>query len=259
MKSRSRRLAEFIAPPLLLFVVVLLLWHAGVRHFDLKPFQLPVPFAVFDEGRANARDLGIATLLTGSVAALGFVCSLILGVVIAFFFAQSVLIQRAFYPYAIFLQTIPVVAVAPLIIQWCGPGYASIVVTSTILSLFPVITNATTGLTATNANMEELFQLYGATRLQRLFKLQLPQSIPYIVAGAKIASGLSVIGAVIGEFFASFGGANSGLGVIIYMTSSQSKIAYCFAAIMCSTALGLAMFTAVSVIGGLLTRRWRMG
>jgi NitT/TauT family transport system permease protein len=176
---------------------------------------------------------------------------------VAFLFSQSVLIQRAAYPYAIFLQTVPIVAIAPLIILWFGHGFAGIAVTAFIVSLFPIITNGTAGLTALDPNAVELFEVNNATRMQLLLKLRLPNSVPFFVTGAKIASGLSVIGGIVGEFFAGYGSGKFGLGYLIFQASAQLKTAMLFSAIIASTVLGLAAFGGVAVLGSVLSARWR--
>ena len=105
--------------------------------------------------------------------------------------------------------------------------------------------------------MEELFAVNNATRLQRLLKLQLPNAIPYLVTGARISSGLSVIGAIVGEFFSGFGGGQFGLGYLIQFTSGLGKIDYLFASIGASTILGLVIFASITLLGDRVLLRWR--
>ncbi|MBI1290785.1 ABC transporter permease subunit [bacterium] len=251
-----RALALFL-PPLVLFALVVIAWNGAVVYWELPPYLVPTPVAVLNVAKENRAALWSGALLTGKAALLGLLASLVVGILIAFVFSQSRLIQRAGYPYAIFLQTVPIVAIAPLIILWFGHGFQSIVIISFIVSLFPIITNTTTGLTTLDPNMVELFEVNNATRLQRLLKLQLPGAVPYIVAGARISSGLSVIGVIVGEFFAGFGGNKFGLGYLIYFANATLKTSYLFAAVISSTLLGLAMFALITGIGNLLTLRWR--
>ncbi len=144
-----------------------------------------------------------------------------------------------------------------MLINWFGHDIQSIILTAGIVSLFPILTNMTTGLTELDRNAEELFAIYNATRIQKLFKLRIPSSIPYLIAGAKTSSGLAVIGAIIGEYFAGYGANKVGLGFLIFQTNSQLKIDYMFAATICSTLLGLLIFGAVGIIGDLVLLRWR--
>ena len=228
-----------ILPPLVVFAGVLALWQLLCSALALPAYLVPAPTRV------------------AAAALLGLLISLVLGTAIAVLFSQSRLLARSLYPYAIFLQTVPVVAVAPLIVIWFGTGLASVVLVSVMISLFPVITNGTTGLTRVDPTYLELFAMRDASRLQILLKLRLPGAVPYLVTGARISSGLAVIGAIVGEFFAGYGAAGYGLGYVILQTSGQLKTAELFAAIFACTLLGLVLFAAVSLLGELVLRRWR--
>ncbi|MCC6547409.1 ABC transporter permease [Candidatus Sumerlaeota bacterium] len=264
-KSSARHVLEYVLPPLALFVVVLLAWYfyaSGISIGDLviwkgmPKYLVPTPSAVWTAAVEQRGKLAMATGLTALGALSGFVASLVAGALIAFIFSQSPMIQRAAWPYAIFLQTVPIVAIAPLIIIWFGSGFTAIAITAFIISLFPIITNGTQGLTALNPQAVELFAIHRATRLQKLMKLRIPNSIPHFVTGAKTAGGLSVIGGIVGEFFAGFPGEKFGLGYLIYQSSGQQKIDLLFAAIICSTLLGLGIFTAVGFASRFVLRRW---
>jgi len=260
--------ARLILPPALLFIAFLAAWHlyaAGIHVMGKEilksqpPYLIPQPIAVGQAALSNLGTLVSATLLTASGSLAGFALSLVLGTLIAFLFSQSVLIQRAAYPYAIFLQTVPIVAIAPLIILWVGHGFAGIAVTAFIVSLFPIVTNGTAGLTSLDRNAVELFEVNNASRWQLLWRLRLPNSVPHLITGAKTASGLSVIGGIVGEFFAGYGSDRFGLGYYIFQTSAQLKTADLFAAIISSTMLGWIAFGIVSLIGNRITARWRAG
>ena len=253
----SETLSARVWPPLLVFAGVLALWQLLCYALALPAYLVPAPTRVAAAAIANAGALATATGLTAVAAVLGLLTSLLLGTAIAVLFSQSRLLARSLYPYAIFLQTVPVVAVAPLIVIWFGTGLASVVLVSVMISLFPVITNGTAGLTRVDPQYLELFAMRDASRAQVLFKLRLPGAVPYIVTGAKISGGLAVIGAIVGEFFAGYGAAGYGLGYVILQTSGQLKTAELFAAILACTLLGLVLFAAVSLLGELALRRWR--
>ena len=269
MTSHSRRfITHYLLPPLALFILFLVAWHfyaAGIRFGETviwkgtPAYFVPRPSAVWEAAREGREKLVTASLLTASGALAGFGASALIGAVIAFIFSQSLLIQRAAYPYAIFLQTVPIVAIAPLIILWFGSGFTAIAISAFIVSLFPIIANGTHGLTAIDPQAMELFAIHRATRWQKLTKLRIPNSIPHFVTGMRTSSGLSVIGAIVGEFFAGFPGEKFGLGYLIHQTSGQQKIALLFAAIICSTLLGLAIFATVGIAARLLLRRWVRG
>jgi NitT/TauT family transport system permease protein len=253
---RSEPLAR-VLPPLLVFIGVVLLWQLACVALALPAYLVPAPTQVAAAARANGAALATATGLTAIAALLALAISLALGTAIAVAFSQSRLLARSLYPYAIFLQTVPIVAVAPLIVIWFGTGLASVVLVAVIISLFPVITNGTTGLTRVDPQYLELFAMRDATRWQILRKLRLPGAVPYLVTGAKIASGLAVIGAIVGEFFAGYGAAGYGLGYLIVQASGQLKTAELFAAILACTLLGLLLFAAVTLLGERIVHRWR--
>lgn len=257
MNRLSRWFIEFAAPPVALFIVVVAAWHAAVVALGIKRYIVPLPLEVFQAGWERRSELFAAAAMTGKAAGAGFVLSLAAGFAIACLFSQSRVIERSIYPYAIFLQTVPIVAIAPLIVLWFDYGFRSVVVVAFIISIFPVITNATAGLTTIDANVLELFELAGATRWQVLVKLRLPGSVPHLVTGARISAGLSVVGAIVGEIFAGAGAQRPGLGYLIQQTTGFQKTADLFAAVLTSAALGMIIFGAVSAVGSLAMKWWR--
>lgn len=253
--ARPRALAALL-PPVLVFLGITAVWQVAVRLLELPAFLLPAPTQIARTAVLNASALASATAVTAGAALAGFLASALIGSLISFAFSQSLFIRRACFPYAIFLQTVPIVAIAPLIIIWFGTGFHSVVLVAFIVSLFPVITNATTGLTTIDRNLLDLFRLYDASRPQTLWKLRLPAAVPYLVAGLKTSSGLAVIGAIVGEFFAGYGAESRGLGYLIIVTSAQLKTAYLFAAVFCATLLGLLLFSVVGQIGARVLNHW---
>ena len=251
--------AETVIPPLVLFAIVVAVWQACVVGFRLKPYLLPSPLAV---GQALFQDRELlvrAVVYTGSAALCGFFASLLIGTLIAFVFAQSRIIRSSGYPYFIFLQTVPIVAIAPLIVRWCGNGFQSVVLVAFILSLFPILSNGTQGLLEIDPNLLDLFRMNNASRWQILSKLRFPSAIPGILAGARTASGLAVVGAIVGEFFVGYGSKRFGLGYLINTTNDQLQIDRLFAAVLTSTLFGIAIFGFVNLISVTILRRWYDG
>ncbi len=253
--QRGRRWRRTIAP-LALGVIVIAIWQLTVTLFDLPALILPSPSRVIAVSMEHASELAHASLLTASASFTGFVVSLFLGTIIAMVFSQSPLIRLSCYPYAIFLQTVPIVAVAPIIVIWLGEGFLAVVVITVMISLFPVITNGTEGMTGVSAGLQELFSLNHATRWQTLWKLQLPAAVPNLVTGAKIASGAAVLGAIVGEFFVGVGVENPGLGFLIAVAKDRFNMAFLFAAVFASTILGIAIFGGVSLLGDRVFLGW---
>ena len=254
--GRLRALAAGALPPLMFLLLVLCAWQGAVALFDIKPFLLPGPLLVARAAVENLPRLLSAALLTAIGAVLGFALSLAFGFLVSLLFSQSRLIERSLYPYAIFLQTVPIVAIAPLIVLWIGYGLPGVVAVAFIISLFPVIANTTAGLTRVDPNLLDLFVLNNASRWQILFKLRVPGAVPQMLTGARISSGLSVIGAIVGEFFAGYGTRDFGLGYLIILTNGQARTDYLFACILFCTILGLSIFAAVGALSGFLLRRW---
>lgn len=256
MKLTLLRGASWLGPPLGLFVFVLLCWQLVTSLFHIPAYLFPSPWQVFQAARDQRHDLIQALMITGSAASLGFVSSLLAGFVVSLAFSQSPLIRRSCYPYAIFLQTVPIVAIAPLIINWFGFGFRSVVIVSFIIGLFPIITNTTTGMLAVDKRFLELFEIYNASRWQILWKLRVPNCVPFLVAGANTSSGLSVIGAIVGELFVGFGSDSHGLGYYITLASGQLKTDVLFAAVLTCTLLGLTVFVLVNVVSQAVLKRW---
>jgi NitT/TauT family transport system permease protein len=174
----------------------------------------------------------------------------------AIILAASPWIRRAFYPYTLFFQTVPIVAIAPLLVIWFDAGLVSVSMSAFIVSVFPVIANTLAGLLSTDPALLDLFQLYRAGPIQRLWKLRLPYALPSIVTGMRVAAGLAVIGTVVGEFLVGTLGDAEGLGVKIVGAMKTGHTDKMFAAVLIASLLGLALFAAVNGVGHLLLRRW---
>jgi NitT/TauT family transport system permease protein len=243
--------------PIAVAGLVVALWHLAVVATGIAPYLLPPPLAVANEAWAHAGELAAATLRTGTAAGVALAASVAGGLAVAFVFAQAPLVARSLYPYAIFLQTVPIIAIAPLVIIWSGPGFRSVVVIAFLVAVFPIITSGTTGLTSIDRDLRDLFRVYRASRWQTFWKLRLPHALPDVVTGAQVAGGLAVIGAIVGEVFAGYGADARGLGYLVTVTAAQLKTAYLFAAIIASTLLGLVFFATLGWIRAVVTRRWR--
>ncbi|MFO0911862.1 MAG: ABC transporter permease [Pirellulales bacterium] len=248
----SRRWVRRVVPPMIVLIGVLTVWELAVRWWEVPAMVLPGPWLVGQAVVRHAQALGFATLLTATAASLGLLSSFVLGVAIAMIFSQAAVIRRSLFPYAIFLQTVPIVAIAPVIVIWLGEGLLAVVVIAAIVSLFPIITNVTEGLTSVPQSWQDLFRLNGATRWQTLWKLQVPSALPNLVIGLKVAAGAAVLGTIVGEIFAGAGARSPGLGYLIFSAKSQFKLDFLFAAVGCCTLLGIIFFSFVAWAG----QRW---
>jgi NitT/TauT family transport system permease protein len=249
-------LLQRLAPPALTLLITVILWEAVVRGCEVPEYMVPAPSVVAAAAWNNAGTLWNGFLLTTLGAVLGGLLSALVGVCVAIVLAGSRHLERAFYPFTVFLQTVPLVTIAPLLVIWFGYGLRPVIVSAFVVSLFPVIANTLNGLRSVDPNLRDLFRLYGASRLDRLLKLELPAAVPSMFTGFRISAGLAVIGAIVGEFFTSYAGEDAGLGVLVTSWLKQYHTDRVFAAVALASLLGLLMFSAVNLAGHLLLRRW---
>jgi NitT/TauT family transport system permease protein len=240
-----------IIPPVIVFVVATALVEVLVRTGVVKEYLVPAPSQVARALPEFARELAVATGETASAAAVGFAISTCIGVGISVALASGGWVQRAFYPYAVFFQTVPIVAVAPLLAIWFGYDWKAVVAASFIVSVFPVIANTLSGLRSTEPALRDLFALYGAGRVATLVKLRFPFALPSIMTGLRIAAGLAVIGAIVGEFITG-----TGLGGLIPTARQQQRVDKVFAVLLLSALLGIALFALVNLVSRFALRHW---
>jgi NitT/TauT family transport system permease protein len=233
-----------LAYPVVFALAGLLLWYAAVRGFHVPLYLLPTPLEALSE--INPALLRNA-LVTLEEAALGFAIANLLGFLAAVLFVHCPPLEKGLFPLAIALKTTPLVALAPLLVLWCGTGLWSKVASAAMICFFPVLVNAVRGLKTIEPEEAELFATYRASRFELFRRLRLPRSLPYVMSALKISTSLAVVGAIVGEFV----GANSGLGYVILLSSYHLDTPTMFAAIICAAGVGLTLFHAV----GFLERR----
>lgn len=255
-QKRWMYLANTLMPPIMVMGLLVSLWQAAVVLLEIHPILLPSPVAVFQALWTERAVLVRATIVTGSAALCGLAASIVLGLLIAILFSQSARLRAAFYPYVIFLQTVPIVAIAPLLIIWSGNNFRTIVLVSVIISIFPIVSNTTAGLLSINENLRDLFRLNGAGRWPTLIKLRIPAAISHLVLGTRISCGLAVIGAIVGEFFVGNSGAYDGLGTVMTQWQGRQYTSALMAAVLVSTFLGVLFFGTINILGRTVLRRW---
>ena len=245
------------ATPAILGFLVLALWEFVVRHFDVPPYVLPAPSAIAVAFADNFSSLMASLWTTLRVTLEAFALAVASGVALAILFSQSRTIEHALYPYAVVLQVTPVVAIAPLILIWVGFERINLalVIIAFIVAFFPILSNTTLGLRSTDRNLIDLCRLYGASRWQILAKVQMLSALPYLLGAMKISGGLALIGAVVAEFVAGSGTA-SGLAWRIVEAGNRLEIAKMFAALGLLAALGIAIFSILTLVEWALLHRW---
>ena len=245
-----RRLKSAI-PALIPLLVATAAMEMAVRGGLVKSYLVPAPSAILRAMIESRQELLAAVLTTSASALAGFLLSTVAGIAIAVFLSSSRAIERAFYPYAVFFQTVPIIAIAPLLVIWFGYGTRTVVASAFIVSIFPVIANTLSGILSTDPALRDLFRLYGASTPVTLFKLRFPAALPQILTGLRVASGLAVIGAIVGEFI---GG--QGLGSVVDIARTQQRVDKVFAAVLLASVLGLALFGLINLISYVTLRRW---
>lgn len=248
--NRARTLVDQLGPPLIPAIVVLGAVEALVRGGAVPAYLVPAPSAVAAALITDTAALYAPLAQTIRAAVLGFAISAVLGTLVAVALASSRVLQRALYPYAVFLQTVPIVSVAPLLVIWFGWDRTSLAA-AVIVSVFPVIANTLTGLRSTDPSLVDLFRLYGASPVATLWKLRIPAALPQIFTGLRVAGGLAVIGAVVGEFITG-----QGIGGAISIAQQQQRVDLIFAGIFLASMLGLGLFAAINLTAWLALSRW---
>jgi NitT/TauT family transport system permease protein len=252
-----KRQALLAINSVIVLACLLSLWQAAVSLNHLPAYILPGPLAVAHALRERFSSLLNSLLITTEEAAGGLAASILAGVAIAMVFAQWRWLRQLLYPYTILLQTVPIVAIAPLIINWAGAGIFSVTIVTFIICLAPIIANTTQGLISVDENLVHLFLMYKASPAQILFKLRLPNALPNLFTGIRISAGISVIGGITGELFAgSTRVGEGGLGYAIIYASNQMETAYLFALVFAATVLGFSFFFIVMFLEWLALHNW---
>ncbi|MCH2209002.1 MAG: ABC transporter permease [Lentisphaerales bacterium] len=241
--------------PIFFLVAVIMGVEAATKVFAINPILLPPPSVVLKSGIDNFSELFSAGLNSFIIAISGFVLSLIFGTIIALIMAQSRVIENSLYPYALFLQCVPIVALAPIFILWFGYGAPAMIIISFVISLFPIITSTVNGLTSVKKEYLEMMKLYGANRQQILFKVRLPSAVPYMVTGARVSAGLSVVGAIIGEYFAGLSGKARGLAYLIRSNEQNADFPYLFATTVAAALLGGIIFLFTGIVCNFIIKK----
>jgi NitT/TauT family transport system permease protein len=244
-----------IALPIVVFALGVLAWELAVRLSGTPIYKVPGPGVVFSTLVSDWAVLSGSLLvtLTTTFEALGL--AVVGGVALAILFSQSRLVEYSLYPYAVILQVTPVIAIAPVLLIYLPPPVA-VLACAWIVAFFPMLANTTLGLNSVDRNLVDLFTLYGASRGQILVDLRLPAALPFMLAGLRIAGGLSLIGAVVAEIAAGSAGAGSGLAYRIAESGYRLMIPRMFAALLLLSLAGIAIFFALSLLSHLALRRW---
>lgn len=257
-RARTRKIeaaARYVLP-FAVMVLAIWLWGRIVVWNEIPHYILPGPDRVWDSLTNDWGLLMDAAFLTGRITLLALLIAVVGGAGLAILFNQSKMVEMSLYPYAVILQVTPVVSIAPLIFIYVESKTVGMLLCAWIVAFFPVLSSTTLGLNSVDHNLRDLFRIYGASRWQRLYMLQLPSALPYFLGGLKIAGGLSLIGAVVAELVAGTGGVGTGLAFRIQEAGYRLNIARMFAALSIVAAMGVFIFAALSLLSHLLLRKW---
>jgi NitT/TauT family transport system permease protein len=219
-------------------IALLVIWQAATALFAIPGYLLPAPTAIVADMAANWRLLGNASLVTIAEVAAGFVLSVLIAVPLAALLSSSSAVENAIYPIIVGSNTVPKVALAPLLLAWFGFGVAPKIVIVVLVTFFPIVINSVVGFKSLPPQMYYLARSMGASAAELFWLFRIPNALPSIFAGLKVASVLSVIGAVVAEFV----GSDSGLGYSMMAATSDLNIARQFSAIMLLSAIGTIFF-----------------
>lgn len=234
---------------------LVLAWAWIVEFNELPPYILPGPRLVL-ETLVNDRAVLLQSLLvTLRITVLALGIAVAGGVGLALIFSSARIVEFSLFPIAVILQVTPIIAVAPLMLIYLDTGTA-VLVCAWIVAFFPILANTTLGLNSVDPNLRDLFALSGANRWQTLIQLKLPTALPYFLGGLRIAGGLALIGAVVGEIAAGSAGQGSGLAFRIVESGYRLNIPRMFAALLLISLAGIVIYMVLSLISWLALRRW---
>jgi NitT/TauT family transport system permease protein len=259
-RAPGERWTSFVVPPIVLTAVVLGVWYfiSYVVLIPRRRFLLRPPHEVVENGFLNwdAFSAILEALWSSTkVALIGLTIAIILGVSIAVLMSQAKMFERAVFPYMVMVQAIPILAIVPLIGFWFGFGLNARVIVCVIIAIFPIIANTLFGLQSADRSMHDLFTLHRAGRWTRLWKLMFPAALPAIFTGLRISAGLSVIGAIVGDFF--FGRGETGIGQELRKYANNLDGEELFAAVLMTSLLGVVIFSLVNLLERLVTGPWQ--
>jgi len=231
-----------------MFVTMLLVWHFGVVLLGVKEFILPTPLAAIQTLFQAKYRWPLNFMATFYEVIGGFLVSALVGVILGIAIVWSDSLKRTILPFLVFLNSLPKIAVAPLFMIWFGYGILPNILIVFLISFFPVVINTATGLVAVEEDLLDLVRCLHATKWQKMRKVQLPNSLPYIFSGLKIAATTAVTGAIVGEFVAS----DKGLGSVIIASQTTLATPVIFGSLILITIIGMALFGFVEIMERIL-------
>lgn len=245
-KPRKRRGATYheVVVPLLTTIAAFGLWEVGCRVFEVPSFLIPAPSEIWRETIAIGPSVAGHTLATLKTVMLGFIVSIIVSLPLAVLLTASPAISAAIYPLLVWIQSIPKVALAPILVVLLGTNELPRVTITMLVAFFPLVISIATGLMSVPPELLELSKACRASKLSELWRIRLPYAIPFIFAGLKVAISLAVVGAVVAEFVNS----DQGLGFLIQTSTAFFKVPVAFGALIILSIMGVVLFQLVVIV-----------
>jgi NitT/TauT family transport system permease protein len=243
-KPLMRRRTQRRVLPWVVIILLFVVWELVVRAFDIEPFVLPAPSAIFASGwewRWPILDNAWQTFVTTLI---GFVLAVVIGLLAGIAIGSSTMVYDGFYPALIGFNTIPKVAVIPILVIWFGIGTVPAIITAFLLSFFPILVNVATGIATMEPELRDVLRALGATRWQVVQKVGLPRSMPYFFASLKVAITVAFVGSIVAETVAS----NKGIGNLMLVASSRFEVPLAFAGLLVTSIMGVGMYLVAEVL-----------
>ena len=241
---RRSNLGQDVLLPLGVFILLLIVWEAAVQIFTIPVYLLPAPSVIWTDSIALAGPIGEHTLATLRTVVLGFIISIVISLPLAVFMTSSPVISSAIYPLLVLTQSIPEVALAPILVVILGANELPRLVITFLVAFFPLVIAIAIGLMSVPAELLELGRSFKASKFQELYRIRLPYAVPFIFSGLKVAIALAVVGAVVGEFV----NADKGLGYLIITATAFFKTPVAFGALILLSIMGIVLFQVVVII-----------
>ncbi|HLW89669.1 MAG TPA: ABC transporter permease subunit [Roseiarcus sp.] len=248
------RLVEFVLPASAL-ILALLAWEFIVWYAAIPTYVLPAPSLILKTLYVDWDTLFASLLVTLHITFEALFVAIMGGVALAMLFAQSRIIERAFFPFAVVMQVTPIISIAPLLLVYLSTSTA-VLVCAFLVAFFPILSNTALGLASADHNLIDLFDLYRASRWQQLLWLRVPSALPYFLGGLRIGGGLALIGAIVAEIAAGSAGQGAGLAYRIVESGFRLNIPRMFAALLLISVAGILIFLFFTALSHVLLRRW---
>ena len=239
--------------PWVVIIGIFVVWEVVVRVFDIEQFVLPAPSAIFASGWQWREPILINAWQTLLTTVIGFLFAVIVGLLAGIAIGSSTLVYDSFYPALIGFNSIPKVAVVPILVIWFGVGTIPAIITAFLIAFFPILVNVAVGIATVEPELQDVLRALGASRWQVIRKVGLPRAMPYFFASLKVAIAAAFVGTIVAETVA----ANKGIGNLMLVASSRFEVPLAFAALLVTSAMGIGMYLICAAVERRMTG-WAM-